>query len=78
MAKSENRKKVVPSINTNLKISKKTFETDDGTELTYYDYRINIGEQEFTLKAKDEDKKLLNYLLNQEFKNVESDDDLPY
>ncbi len=79
MANQASKKKEAPSIKVQLTITKKTFEADDGRKVNYFDHKIEVADQEFSLQPKDNDKKLLNYLLNQEFDALEGNsEDEPF
>ncbi len=49
-----------------LTISRKTFKGDDGKEREYTAYEVELGGQTFSLHPRTEDKKLINYILEQE------------
>ncbi len=51
---------------TELYITRKSFKTEEGKTREYTAYEIEIGGQTFSLIPRSEDKKLLNYILEQE------------
>lgn len=50
---------------TEMSISRKAFKTEDGQEREYTAYEIEIDGHVFGLKPRAEDKKLIEYLLEQ-------------
>lgn len=51
-------------MNYKFEIIKKTFTDEDGNAHEYPAYVLTIGGNEFNLNARQEDKKLLKYILN--------------
>ena len=49
-----------------LQITRKTFKTESGQEKEYTAYEVEIGGKTFSLVPRAEDKKLINYILEQE------------
>ena len=49
-----------------LNITRKMFKGDDGKEREYTAYEVEIGGQTFSLHPRQEDKKLINYILEQQ------------
>ena len=83
MANQASKKKQAPSIKVELTITRKTFETDDGRTVNYFEQKMELAGQEITMQPKDTDKKLQTYLLNKEFDALEDDseddsEDVPF
>lgn len=49
-----------------LNITRKTFTAENGKEKEYTAYEMEIGGKTFSLVPRAEDKKLINYILEQE------------
>lgn len=49
-----------------LNITRKTFKTEDGKEKAYTAYDVELGGQTFGLFPRQDDKKLINYILEQQ------------
>lgn len=49
-----------------LLIEKKEFTPDNGNKIEYYSFILEVKGKKFSLIARAEDKKLLNYLLDEE------------
>lgn len=51
-------------------ICKKNFKSEDGREVAYLSFEIELNGQKFNLQPRKDDKKLLNYILegNPEFR----------
>lgn len=58
-----------------VNVEKKTFRTDKGENKTYYSLTTEVAGVPVTLKASDNDKKLLNHLLDKMDIPVSVDDD---
>ena len=50
-----------------LTVSKEQFTSKDGLLIEYFVYTLNLLDQNFRLQVKPEDKRMLNYLLNDLF-----------
>lgn len=46
-------------------ISKDKFKNDEGKEIEFNSFKINLGGETFSLFPKNSDKKLINYILSE-------------
>ncbi len=49
-----------------IEITQKTFVNDQGEEVPYIAYTLQLGGKEFALFPRKDDKKLLNYMIEQQ------------
>lgn len=49
-----------------IEITQKTFVNDQGEEVPYIAYTLKLGGKEFALFPRKDDKKLLNYMIEQQ------------